>query len=87
MEGTTSSQEESFNDLDENSSTSTIQSSSRDLCRSVETQNEEQGNNEQGYVDNAISPVPQSISLSTINGGDSRSHSPQEAPVETLARR
>ena len=87
MDGTTSSQEESFNDLDENSSTSTIQSSSRDLCRSVEIQNEEQGNNEQEYVDNAISPVRQSISLSPINGEDSRSHSPQEAPVETLARR
>ena len=71
MDGTTSSQEESVNDLDENSSVSTIQSSSREVCRSVEIQNEEQGNDEQGYVDNAISPIPQSISLSTVNGEDS----------------
>ena len=87
MDGTTSSQEESVNDLDENSSVSTIQSSSRELCPSVEIENEEQGNNEQGYVDNAISPILQSISLSTINGEDSRSHSPQDAPAETLVRR
>ena len=92
MDGTTSSQEESVNDLDENSSVSTIQSSSRELCPSVEIENQEQSNNEQGYVDNAISPIPQSISLSTvtlspINGEDSRSHSPQEAPAETLVRR
>ena len=88
MDGTTSSQEESVNDLGENSSVSTIQSSSRELCRSVEVQNEEQGNNEQGYVDNPISPILQSISLSTVTDGeDSRSHSPQEAPVETLVRR
>ena len=81
MDGTTSSQEESVNDLDENSSVSTIQSSSRELCPSVEIENEEQGNNEQGYVENAISPIPQSISLSTV------SLSPQEEPVETLVRR
>ena len=87
MDGTTSSQEESVNDLDENSSVSTIQSSSRELCPSVEIENEEQGNNEQGYVENEISPIPQSISLSTVNGEDSRSHSPQEAPAETLVRR
>ena len=43
MDGTTSSQEESVNDLDENSSVSTIQSSSRELCPSVEIENEEQG--------------------------------------------
>ena len=87
MDGTTSSQEESVNDIDENSSVSTIQSSSRELCPSVEIENEEQGNNEQGYVENAISPTLQSISLSTINGEDSRSHSPQEEPGEALVRR